>query len=308
MMKILVTGGAGFIGSHVVDSYISLGHDVVVLDNLRTGFAKNINPKATFVNMDIRAKELDAVFAEHKPEIVGHFAAQMDVRQSLQEPLFDADCNVLGSINLLECCVRYKTRKIIYASTGGAIYGEPEALPADESYQPNPLSHYGLSKFVAEEYIRLYRRLYNLDYTILRFPNVYGPRQNPHGEAGVCAILIALMLDGKVPTLYGHGEPLRDYVYVGDIARANVLALDQGSGEIVNLGSNKGTSVRELYDVLSAYLGFNQSPNLAALRAGEVERIFITGDHAAKVLGWVPEVGVKEGLHKTADYIRAEGC
>lgn len=303
-MKILVTGGAGFIGSHVVDGYINLGHDVVIVDNLRTGFRHNVNAKATFVELDIRSPKLDEVFVTEKPDVVGHFAAQMDVRQSLEDPLFDADCNVLGTINLLECCVRHNVKKVIYASTGGAIYGEPDSLPADEGYPTNPLSHYGLSKFVAEEYIRLYRRIYNLDYTILRFPNVYGPRQNPHGEAGVCAILVALMLEGKTPTLFGHGEPLRDYVYVGDIAKANILALDKGSGEIINLGSGKGTSVRELYDILADYLGFNAEPVLKPLRPGEVERIFITGTKAKEILGWTPGVDIATGLRLTADYIK----
>ncbi len=303
-MKILVTGGAGFIGSHVVDGYINLGHDVVIVDNLRTGFRHNVNAKATFVELDIRSPKLDEVFVTEKPDVVGHFAAQMDVRQSLEDPLFDADCNVLGTINLLECCVRHNVKKVIYASTGGAIYGEPDSLPADEGYPTNPLSHYGLSKFVAEEYIRLYRRIYNLDYTILRFPNVYGPRQNPHGEAGVCAILVALMLEGKTPTLFGHGEPLRDYVYVGDIAKANILALDKGSGEIINLGSGKGTSVRELYDILADYLGINAEPVLKPMRPGEVERIFITGTKAKEILGWTPGVDIATGLRLTADYIK----
>lgn len=305
-MKILVTGGAGFIGSHVVDQYIGLGHEVVVVDNLRTGFRKNVNPKARFAQVDVRSLDLDAVFEEEKPDVVGHFAAQMDVRQSLEDPIFDAQNNVLGTINLLECCVRHQVKKIIYASTGGAIYGEPEPLPATEEYPTNPLSHYGLSKFVAEEYIRLYKRLYQLDYTVLRFPNVYGPRQNPHGEAGVCAILVALMLDGKTPTLFGHGEPLRDYVYVGDIAKANVLALEKGSGEILNLGSGRGTSVRELYDILSSYLKYEAEPILKPLRAGEVERIFITGSKAQALLGWSPQVGIEEGLRLTADYIKSE--
>ena len=306
MSKILVTGGAGFIGSHIVDLYVEAGHDVVVVDDLSTGFRRNVNLKARFAELDVRSAELNAVFEQERPEFVAHLAAQMDVRRSLKEPLFDAEVNILGSINLLECCVRHGTRKIIYASTGGAIYGNPEILPASESCPAAPVCHYGVSKYTVEHYIRLYNYLHGLQYTVLRFPNVYGPRQNPHGEAGVCAILIALMLDGKRPTLYGFGKPLRDYVFVGDIARASVLALDGGDGETVNLGSGQGTSVLEIFDILRELLSFTQDPILEPLRPGEVDRIYTTGDRAAEILKWQPAVDLREGLKRTVEHIRRE--
>jgi UDP-glucose 4-epimerase len=306
MAKILVTGGAGFIGSHVTDTYIAAGHDVVVVDNLLSGSRKNVNPKATFYETDIRSEELGLIFAREKPQFVNHLAAQIDVRRSLQEPLFDAEVNILGGLNLLELCVKNKIEKFLFASTGGAIYGEPPALPASEETPPHPKCHYAASKLAFEHYIELYRVLYGLRYTVLRFPNVYGPRQSPEGEAGVCSILAGLMLRGKTPTLYGFGNPLRDYVFVGDIARGGLLALDKGDGEIINLGSGKGTSVRELFDTIAEILGFTAEPKLEPLRPGEIERVYITGDKAARILGWKPEVPLREGLRRIVEHIRGE--
>ncbi|MBN2312181.1 MAG: NAD-dependent epimerase/dehydratase family protein [Candidatus Hydrogenedentes bacterium] len=305
-MKILVTGGAGFIGSHVVDAYIERGHDVVVVDNLATGSRDNLNPKAAFVEIDIGSDQLGAVFAEHAPEVVNHLAAQIDVRLSVEKPLFDAQTNVLGSINVLQNCVDHGVGKFIFASTGGAIYGDAATLPASEEQTPRPLCHYGVAKYCVENYIRLYGTLHGLRYTILRFPNVYGPRQNPRGEAGVCAILTGLMLEGKTPVLYGHGQPLRDYVYVGDIARANALALDAGDGEVLNLGSGKGASVLDIFNGLKEILAFDQEPRLEPLRPGEVENNYITGDRAAAVLGWRPEVELRDGLARTVAHVRRE--
>lgn len=307
-MKILVTGGAGFIGSHVVDAYLEAGHDVVVVDNLSTGFRDNLNPKARFYEVDICDGSLSTVFEQEKPQVVAHLAAQIDVRLSLQAPTFDARVNILGSINLLENCVKHKVEKLIFASTGGAIYGEPDAsaMPVPETYIPHPVCHYGTSKLSVEHYIELYGILYGLRYTILRFPNVYGPRQNPHGEAGVCAILIGLLLEGKQATLFGFGEPLRDYVYVGDIARGCVLAIDRGDGETINLGSAKGTSVRRLYDILSGLLGVKTEPLLKPLRPGEIHQIYITGEKAKRVLGWEPQVNIEEGLEKTLRHVQAQ--
>lgn len=306
MKRILVTGGAGFIGSHVVDAYIAAGHEVIVVDNLATGFRQNLNPRARFHEMDIRDKALADLFAQEKPQIVNHLAAQIDVRRSVLEPAFDADVNVLGTINVLENCRLHGVEKFLFASTGGAIYGEPDPaeLPLSEDYFPRPLSHYGTAKLAGEHYIRLYGLLYGLRYTILRFPNVYGPRQNPHGEAGVCAILVGLMLEGKRPVLYGHGAPTRDYVYVGDIARATVQALEKGDGETLNLGSAVETSVRDIFDVLRRLIGFQDEPDLQPLRPGEVNRIAITGDRAREVLGWQPEVGLEEGLKRTLRHVQ----
>lgn len=306
MAKILVTGGAGFIGSHVVDAYVAAGHEVVVVDNLITGNRKNLNPKARFYEADIQSDEIAGIFDKEKPEFVNHLAAQIDVRRSVEEPIFDAQVNILGSVNLLEQCVKHKVKKFLFASTGGAIYGDPAMLPAPEDCPPNPKCHYATSKLAFEHYVHLYWNLYQLPYAILRFPNVYGPRQNPEGEAGVCSILIGLMLQGKQPTLFGYGTPKRDYVYVGDIARGNVLALDRGENATINLGSGKGTTVRELFDVLKGLLDFDQDPNLAPIRPGEVQDSFITGDLAAEVLGWKPEVTLEEGLRHTANHIQNE--
>lgn len=304
MARVLVTGGAGFIGSHVVDACIAAGHDVVVVDNLSTGSRENVPGRARFVEMDIGDKALGKLVAEAKPEYVAHLAAQIDVRHSVADPTFDARVNILGSINVLEACVKAGVRKIIYASTGGAVYGEPKDLPASEETPPLPVCHYGVSKYAVEQYTRLYGVLYGLRYTILRFPNVYGPRQSHLGEAGVCAILIGLMLKGKRPTLYGFGTPLRDYVYVGDIARACLLALDRAEGEALNLGSGRGTSVREIYDVLAELTGYAGEPDLQPLRPGEVDRIYITGDRALKSLGWKPETSLRDGLAQTVAYLR----
>lgn len=304
MAKILVTGGAGFIGSHVVDMYIGAGHEVAILDDFSSGTRANVNPAARLYEMDIRSPALADLFEAEKPNYVAHLAAQIDVRRSVTEPQFDAEVNILGGLNLLEQSIKHGVKKFIFASTGGAIYGAQEHLPASEETVPHPECHYATSKLAFEHYIALYERLYRMRYTILRFPNVYGPRQRPDGEAGVCSILTALMLAGKSPTLFGHGTPLRDYVFVKDIARGALLALDKGDGETLNLGSGKGTSVRELFDILKEAVGFTGEPVLADLRPGEVKENFITGDKAARVLGWKPEVSLEAGLRETAEYIR----
>ncbi|MBI1317446.1 MAG: NAD-dependent epimerase/dehydratase family protein [Candidatus Hydrogenedens sp.] len=305
MSRILVTGGAGFIGSHIVDAYIEAGHEVMVLDNFHAGVRENLNAAAALVELDIRSPELEVVMREFRPEVVNHLAAQIDVRLSVEDPMFDADVNIIGGINLLENCIKVETRKFIFASTGGAIYGEPKTLPADEQTEPNPKCHYATSKLGFEHYIKLYKALYGMNYTILRYPNVYGPRQRPDGEAGVCSILTGIMLQGKTPTLYGHGTPLRDYVYAGDIARANVLALDHGDGTCVNTGSGRGVSVRELFDTLKDIIGFEGEPDLQPLRPGEIDQIYITGDRAKEVLGWEPQVSLREGLARTVAHIRS---
>lgn len=304
MSKILVTGGAGFIGSHVVDGYVEAGHEVVIVDDFSTGVRANVNPAARVYELDIRDEGLADIVASETPDAICHLAAQIDVRRSVTEPIFDAQVNILGGINLLELSVKHGVKKFIFASTGGAIYGVQEKLPASEETTPHPECHYATSKLAFEHYLGLYGRLYNLRYTVLRFPNVYGPRQRPDGEAGVCAILTGLMLAGKAPTLFGHGTPLRDYVFVKDIARGALLALDKGDGETINLGSGRGTSVRELFDTLKDALRFEGEPVLADLRPGEVQENYITGDKAARVLGWRPETTLEQGLRETAAYIR----
>ncbi|HOQ88901.1 MAG TPA: NAD-dependent epimerase/dehydratase family protein [Candidatus Hydrogenedentes bacterium] len=305
MSKVLVTGGAGFIGSHVVDALIASGHEVAVVDDLSSGNVDNLHTQAAFYELDIRCQQMAEVFEEFSPDYVYHLAAQIDVRKSVEDPIYDADVNVRGSINLLELCVAHRVKKFIFASTGGAIYGSPEQLPADENCPPRPESPYGTSKLCVEQYVGLYGRLHRLNYANLRFPNVYGPRQTPHGEAGVCSILAGRMLAGEAPVLYGHGKPLRDYVYVGDIARACLLAMKKGDGVTVNLGSGKGVSVRQLFDIIQELTGFTGKPVMKDLRPGEVENIYITGDLARQVLGWFPEVSLREGLEKTVEYVRS---
>ena len=237
-MKVLVTGGAGFIASHVVDRLVSEGHEVVVVDDLSAGDENNLNAKAAFYRMDIRSPELASVFETEKPDIVDHHAAQALVVRSLREPMLDCWMNIEGSINIIHLSHRYGVKKIIYASTGGALYGEPEYLPVDEEHPVNPLAPYGASKHTVEHYLYMYGVNYGLNYTVLRYPNVYGPRQDPHGEAGVIAIFTQRMLDGQQPIIFGDGTATRDYVYIGDIVEANVLALDIGDRVICNLGSN----------------------------------------------------------------------
>jgi UDP-glucose 4-epimerase len=307
MKKILVTGGAGFIGSHVVDLCLDAGLEVVVVDDLSAGSRENLNPRAAFCEVDIRSDELAEVFAREKPHFVSHHAAQIDVRRSVEEPLFDAQVNILGSVNVLQNCVDHGVEKFLFASTGGAIYGNVDEYPISEAVEPKPVCHYGVSKRSVEHYIFLYHALYGLRYTILRYPNVYGPRQSPHGEAGVCAIFTGLMLEGKPPILYGHGSAVRDYVYVGDIARGTILSLDKGDGETMNLGSRKGTTVRELFDIVKEYTGFEGEPILEPLRPGEVDTNYITGDLAKDVLGWEPKVDIRQGLKNLVEHVRRSG-
>jgi UDP-glucose 4-epimerase len=260
-MRILVTGGAGFIGSHVADRFVSLGHEVAVLDNLSTGFREFVPSQARFFPADITdGPAVDRCLAEFRPEIVDHHAAQIDVRKSVSDPVFDARVNILGGIELLTACTRHHVRKVIYASTGGALYGEGRTLPATEDHPVNPEAPYGASKHTVEHYLYLWKLLHGLDYTVLRYPNVYGPRQNPHGEAGVNAIFIGLMLRGERPRIFGTGEQVRDYLYVGDVVEANEVALTAGSGETVNLGTGVGTSVNQIFRELQGILDFAGDP------------------------------------------------
>ncbi|MDZ4860633.1 MAG: NAD-dependent epimerase/dehydratase family protein, partial [Candidatus Hydrogenedentes bacterium] len=253
-MKVLVTGGAGFIGSHVAGQLIEAGHTVAIIDNISTGMREYVHPKAAFYETAIGDAGVAGIVEREKPEAVCHLAAQINVTESVKNPGFDAITNIVGTINLLEACIKGGVKRFIFSSTGGAIYGAPEKLPATEETKPAPMSPYGTSKLCTEEYIKLYARLYPLTYVILRYGNVFGPRQVPHGECGVCAVLTELMLQGKQPTLYGFGEPIRDYVYVGDVARANVLALERGDNMTMNISNGTGTTVNEIFDALKEVL------------------------------------------------------
>jgi UDP-glucose 4-epimerase len=304
-MRILVTGGAGFIGSHVVDAFLADGHEVAILDNLSSGFEHNLNPAARFYHADLTQEEdVHRVFGDFQPEVVSHHAAQIDVRRSVLDPLYDAGVNILGSLHLLQAASQAGTRKILYASTGGAVYGEPVALPADETHPVSPESPYGVSKHTVEHYLYLWRKLEGVDYTVLRYPNVFGPRQNPHGEAGVNAIFIALMCEGKTPVIFGDGEQVRDYLYVSDAAAANRLALAKGSGEVLNLGWGRPISVNHIFRTLRDLLDFPGEARREPRRPGEVEKITLAAGLAERVLGWRPEISFEEGLARTVAWYR----
>ena len=307
-MRILVTGGAGFIGSNVADRMIERGHQVAVLDNLSTGRREFVPGAARFYHADLAdAGAVDACVAEFQPEVVDHHAAQIDVRKSVDDPTFDARVNILGTLSLLQSCHRHAVRKFIYASTGGALYGEARFLPATEDHPVNPESPYGASKHTVEHYLYIWKLLYRMDYTVLRYPNVYGPRQNPHGEAGVNAIFIGLMLEGKQPHIFGDGEQLRDYLYIDDVVEANLIALERGSGEIVNLGTGVGTSVNDIFRELKQILGFNGDAIYEAPRPGEIQRITLDAARAKEVLGWAPRMRFSEGLRRTIEWTRTAG-
>ncbi len=304
-MKVLVTGGAGFIGSHVVDALLEAGHDVAVVDDLSTGNRANVDPRARFYRVDLRDEAaLKAVLEQERPEVISHQAAKANVRESMARPRLYAEVNIIGSVNLLEQARRCGTRKVVYASTGGAVYGEPEYLPVDENHPINPLDPYGASKHQVEHYLYIYRKHYDIEYTVLRYPNVYGPRQDPEGEAGVIAIWTARMLRNQPAVIHGSGEQQRDFVFVGDIARANVLALDKGDGEIMNLGSGVGTTINTVFDLLKAATGYTQERVHGPAKQGEVFRSYITHDKAERLLGWKPTVSLSEGLERTVAYFR----
>jgi UDP-glucose 4-epimerase len=304
-MKILVTGGAGFIGSHVVDAYLDEGHEVVVVDDLSTGRRENVDSRARLYAVDIRSEELGQVFAAEKPDVVNHHAALANVRESMVRPSLYADVNILGSLNLLELSRKHDVRKFIYISTGGAVYGEPEYLPADEAHPIHPLDPYGVSKASFEHYLPLYQTHYGLAFTVIRYANVYGPRQDPLGEAGVVAIFTGQMLAGNQAVINGSGEQERDFVYVGDAAKSNILGLERGDGEVYNIGTGVGTSINEIFARLKVATGYDQPEVHGPAKAGEVFKVYLNADKAARELGWQPIVGLQEGLELTVEYFRA---
>lgn len=304
-MKVMVTGGAGFIGSHVVDLYLANGFEVVVIDDLSTGRRSNLNPAAKFYQLDIRDPQLDQVMEAERPDFINHHAAQMDVRRSVADPMFDADVNVRGSIHLLELARKYAVKRFVYISTGGAVFGEPVYLPCDEEHPIQPICPYGASKHTVEHYLYMYSLNYGLNYTVIRYPNVYGPRQDPHGEAGVVAIFTGQMLNGAPVLINGDGEQVRDYVYVADCARANLLAVTKANGSgIYNLGSGKGNTVNQIYQALKQITGYPMEARHGPAKLGETRKIFLDASKAQRELGWVPEVSLMDGLTKTVDYFR----
>jgi len=303
-MKILVTGGAGFIGSNVVDAYIEKGYEVVVVDDLSSGEKENLNKKAKFYRLDICDSAVEEVFKKESIDIVNHHAAQVDVRKSIADPAFDARINIEGSLNILESCRKYKIQKIIFASSGGVIYGECGSLPPNEDSPVSPLSPYGVSKYAVECYLSTYAKIYSLKYTALRYGNVYGPRQDPHGEAGVVAIFSGKMLNNEETNIFGDGEQLRDYVYVGDVVKANILCLESGDNEIFNIGTGTSTSVNRLFSEMKELAHYSKEAMYKPPRAGELIRSSLDAGKAAKKLGWKAEVSFKQGLKKTIDFFR----
>lgn len=303
MKKVLVTGGAGFIGSHVVDRVIEEGHEVVVIDNLSTGKKENINADARFYIADIRDKDIGEIFKMEKPDIVIHHAAQIDVQRSIKEPTYDGDINIIGTVNLLENCRKYGVDKFIYASSA-AVYGTPAYLPVDEKHEIEPISYYGVSKYAPELYIKVYNQLYGIKYTILRYANVYGIRQEPKGEGGVISIFLDKMLKGEQPTIFGDGSNTRDYIYVEDIAEANLKALYYGDNDIFNIGTGRATDLNKLFDIMKEFTGFKGEAAYGDARPGDIKDSCLCNDKAVEVLKWSWKYSIEEGLEKTITYYK----
>lgn len=303
-MKILVTGGAGFIGSNVADGFIQEEHQVAIVDNLSTGIEGNINKKAQFFKVDIRSVVIDKIFEKIKPDVLCHHAAQIDVRKSTADPIFDADVNILGSLNLLNACARHKVKKVIFASTGGAIYGEQDYFPADENHPANPLSPYGVAKLTIEKYLYFYRQTYGMDFIALRYANVYGPRQNPFGEAGVVAIFTQKLLTNKETIINGDGSQTRDFTFVEDVVESNLLALNYPQSDIFNIGTSIETDINTIFRVLKEKTGSKQKELHGPAMPGEQQRSVLNYSKAEKHLGWKPKYGLEEGLAKTVEFFQ----
>ncbi len=312
MTTFLVTGGAGFIGSHLSDRLLAEGHRVVAVDDLSTGRIANLTEARgygkdfTFYNMDVRTEGLRTLFERHHPEVVMHLAAQAGVRPSMEDPEKDASINVIGLLNVLECSASTGVRKIVFASSGGTIYGEPRRLPVKETATSgsHPMSPYGITKKLAEDYLRFFQRFRGMDYTALALGNVYGPRQDPHGEAGVISIFASKMLEGETPTIYGDGNQTRDYVFIDDTVHAFALAADRGSGRLVNIGTSLETSVNGLFRMLSDITGFAGQPLFGPLPGGELRRICLDNELAGDQLGWRPWTHLEDGLKETVAFMR----
>jgi UDP-glucose 4-epimerase len=304
-LKILVTGGAGFIGSHVVDAYVQLGHEVTIIDNLSTGRRENLHPKARFLEIDVRdAVKVAEIFNATHFDLVNHHAAQMDVRRSVDDPVYDASVNILGVLNLIECCVKNGVLRVLFASSGGAIYGEQDYFPADEQHPTRPISPYGVAKLTTENYLFYYKAVHNLDSVCLRYANVYGPRQNPEGEAGVVAIFASRMLAGASPVINGDGRQTRDYVYVGDVVHANVLALNTAGTRIFNIGTGVESDVNALFRHIRNSTRSNVEELHGPAKKGEQLRSVLDARKIQAALGWKVSVSLEEGLQRTVEYFR----
>lgn len=303
-MKILVTGGAGFIGSHLTDAFIAQGHEVVVIDNLVTGRKENLNPNAKFYETDIRSAEVAEIFAREKFDAICHQAAQLDVRKSVADPRYDADVNILGTLNLLEQARATGVKKILFASSGGAMYGEQEKFPADEEHRTWPASPYGITKLTCEKYIAVFGQMYGMTYGLMRYANVYGPRQSPHGEAGVVAIFAARLLAGEQAVINGDGKQTRDYVYVGDVVAANVAALNYTHSDYFNVGTGIETDVNELFAIINRTTGNRAQEQHVPAKAGEQMRSVLDWSKAKRLLGWEPKMKLNDGLAETVDWFR----
>ena len=303
-MRVLVTGGAGFIASHIVDELIKLKHHVCIVDNLSTGKEENINQEATFYKCDItEIDKLRLVFEVEQPEVVIHHAAQIDIQTSLKKPAFDAENNIVGTINILECCREFGVKKIIYPSSA-AVYGDPKYLPVDEKHPVDPISFYGISKHTPEHYIKVYAQLYGFDYTIFRYANVYGVRQDPKGEGGVVSIFVDKLLNNETPFIFGDGEQTRDFIYVKDIARANILALHKGDNELINIGTNKGITVNELFKVMKNISRSKVDVIHREERKGDILHSHLDNKKAEEKLGWKIEFKMEDGIRETVEYYR----
>lgn len=303
-MKILVTGGAGFIASQIADAFIDEGHEVVILDDLSTGFEENVNPKAKFVRLRINDHDVSSLFEKEKFDVVNHHAAQMDVRKSVADPLSDANTNILGTINLLQNSVKFGVKKFLFSSTGGAVYGEQEYFPADENHPTHPVSPYGITKLCVEKYLFYYGGEYNLNYTVLRYANIYGPRQNPFGEAGVVAIFCTKLLKGEQPIINGTGKQTRDYVFVQDVVKANLLTLSDDKSDIYNIGTGNETNVNELFSFLKDIVNNECEEKHGPAAVGEQMRSVISSEKFFNNFNWKPSTKLKDGLKKTVNYFK----
>lgn len=304
-MKVLVTGGAGFVGSHIVDQLIARGDQVVVVDNVSSGKKSQVNQQAVFYHVDIRSEELKEILAKERPEVVIHQAAQIHVDTSVKNPALDAEINILGSINLLEACRLAGVNKLVYASSA-AVYGTPHYLPIDEKHPIAPLAGYGISKYTVEHYLSVYHQLYGLKYTILRYANVFGLRQDPRGEGGVISIFINKVLEEQPLTIFGDGEQTRDYIYVEDVARANLAAIERGDGEVLNVGTGVKTSLNEVVRQFETITGKKLEVQYGPDRAGDIKHSYFNNEKVRRVLAWEPRVSFAEGLSKTYEYYQAE--